>query len=71
MKSSLYSLLTFAAAVSAWLPADRDLFGEHPNAVARNIASGNGRSVKRFGPSFNKIRGVNLGSLFIIEPWSK
>jgi aryl-phospho-beta-D-glucosidase BglC (GH1 family) len=69
MKGSLLSLLTLSVAVSAWLPAERDLFGEQPNSVARSIASGKGRSVKRFGPSFNKIRGVNLGSLFIIEPW--
>jgi aryl-phospho-beta-D-glucosidase BglC (GH1 family) len=69
MKYSLISLLALTGAVSAWLPADRNLFGEHPNSVARSISIGNGRSIKRFTSGFNKIRGVNLGSLFIIEPW--
>ncbi|KAF1963388.1 putative glucan endo-1,6-beta-glucosidase B [Byssothecium circinans] len=45
------------------------MFGEQPNSVVRNIPAGQGRTVKRFNPSFNKIRGVNVGSLFVVEPW--
>jgi glucan endo-1,6-beta-glucosidase len=69
MRSSLLSLLALTSAVTAWLPHERNMFGEQPNSVARNIAAGKGRTVKRFDSGFNKIRGVNLGSLFIIEPW--
>jgi aryl-phospho-beta-D-glucosidase BglC (GH1 family) len=69
MKTSILSLLTFSGAALAWLPAERDLFGEQPNSVVSHVAAGNGRSVKRFDSGFNKIRGVNLGSLFIVEPW--
>ncbi|PVI00523.1 glycoside hydrolase family 5 protein [Periconia macrospinosa] len=69
MKCTIVNLLALSGAVTAWLPSERNLFGEQPNSVARNLPAGQGRSVKRFDPSFNKIRGVNLGSLFIIEPW--
>ncbi|KAF2711760.1 glycoside hydrolase family 5 protein [Pleomassaria siparia CBS 279.74] len=69
MKASLLSLLAISTAVSAWLPHERNFFGEQPNSVARNLAAGKGRSVKRYLSTFNKIRGVNLGSLFIVEPW--
>ncbi|ORY04290.1 glycoside hydrolase superfamily [Clohesyomyces aquaticus] len=55
MKFSLLSLLALGTAVQAWLPHERNLFGEQPSS--------------RFSSSYNKIRGVNLGSLFIIEPW--
>ncbi|KAF2640280.1 glycoside hydrolase [Massarina eburnea CBS 473.64] len=69
MKYSALSLLALSTSVSAWLPSERNFFGEQPNSVVRNIPAGQGRAVKRFDSSFNKIRGVNLGSLFIIEPW--
>jgi len=69
MKSTILSLLALISAVSAWLPHERNFFGEQPNSVAHNLASGKGRTVKRYLSAFNKIRGVNLGSLFIIEPW--
>ncbi|KAL5410855.1 hypothetical protein PMIN04_010490 [Paraphaeosphaeria minitans] len=64
MRGSILSLLTFTSAVSAWLPAERGLF----KSEARSLSIGQGRSItKRFNPE--KIRGVNLGSLFIVEPW--
>lgn len=62
MRYSILSLLALSGAVTAWLPAERNLF-------ARSIAMGKGRSMKRFDANSTKIRGVNLGSLFIIEPW--
>jgi len=64
MRGSLLSLLTLTSAVSAWLPSERDLFSARSNV----LSIGQGRSIKRTNPT-NKIRGVNLGSLFIIEPW--
>ena len=64
MRGSILSLLTFTGAVSAWLPAERGLF----KSEARSLSIGQGRSItKRFNPE--KVRGVNLGSLFIVEPW--
>lgn len=66
MKYSLFSLFAFSSAVSAWLPYERDLFSRYPNNY---ISAGKGRSVKRFDSGNSKVRGVNLGSLFIIEPW--
>ncbi|KAL5392764.1 hypothetical protein DPSP01_000464 [Paraphaeosphaeria sporulosa] len=64
MRGSILSLLTFGSAVSAWLPAERGFF----KSEARSLSIGQGRSItKRFNP--DKIRGVNLGSLFIVEPW--
>ncbi|KAF2477974.1 glycoside hydrolase [Lindgomyces ingoldianus] len=69
MKLSVLSLLAITTAVSAWLPHERNLFGEQPNSVASYLPAGRGRAVKRFTSGYNKIRGVNLGSLFIIEPW--
>lgn len=70
MKTSLLSLLCLSSAVSAWLPADRNLFGDQVQNVARTISIGKGRSLKRWvSGNNNKMRGVNLGSLFIIEPW--
>lgn len=47
----------FATVTHAWLPADRGLF------------KGKGRLSKPRYPGSEKIRGVNLGSLFVVEPW--
>lgn len=67
-------LLTLLASLilpaSAWLP------GEHKDIYARDgtnlfntteIVSDN--SGKRWLPASGKIRGVNMGSLFVLEPW--
>ena len=71
MRSSLLSILALSSAVTAWLPQDSNLFGEQrSNNVAKRLSIGKGRSTKRFETGFkSKIRGVNLGSLFIVEPW--
>ncbi|KAI5813021.1 glycoside hydrolase superfamily [Pyronema omphalodes] len=50
-------LATLATVAQAWLPGDKLL--THDNSTIS----------KRWLPSNGKIRGVNLGSLFIIEPW--
>ncbi|KFH43073.1 Glucan endo-1,6-beta-glucosidase B-like protein [Hapsidospora chrysogenum ATCC 11550] len=55
MQSKLSALALFLATTSAWTPYTRDLV--------------NAASTKRWLPSADKIRGVNLGSQFIIEPW--
>ena len=77
MRLSAVALLAVATTVSAWMP------GEHKDILApdgTNLFAGatlfntstTGRSgSKRWLPSTNggKIRGVNLGSLFVFEPW--
>ena len=66
MRLSLVSLLGCLAISHAWLPSDKGLFGETKNTTIPNLAVGKGRAVL---PTSGKIRGVNLGSMFIVEPW--
>jgi glucan endo-1,6-beta-glucosidase len=70
MHFSTLLLSTFALTSWAWLPSERDLFRvSTQDASETSLPAGKGRTVKRFLPSSGKIRGVNLGSLFIVEPW--
>ncbi|KAH7118847.1 putative glucan endo-1,6-beta-glucosidase B [Dendryphion nanum] len=62
-------VLGLSSVVNAWLPHERNLFGAQPDSIFVYFAAGKGRTIKRYLPSFNKIRAVNLGSLFVIEPW--
>ena len=63
MLSSLFAFLAFAPLISAWLPGiDKQIL------AANGIDLFNQTSPKRSLPS-GKIRGVNLGSLFVFEPW--
>jgi hypothetical protein len=59
------SLLTIC---NAWLPADKGLA-----LFATGSSSSDGgeshQDLRRWLPASGKIRGVNLGSLFIVEPW--
>jgi hypothetical protein len=65
--NTVLSVAFFAAHGLAWFP------GEHRELISNdgdnlfNI-SGSGNS-KRWTPASGKIRGVNLGSLFVVEPW--
>ncbi|KAH8649764.1 hypothetical protein BGZ61DRAFT_375955 [Ilyonectria robusta] len=53
----LIALVFLCATVThAWLPADRGLF------------KGKGKLSQLSHPGAEKIRGVNLGSLFVVEP---
>ena len=64
-------LIAFAMVANAWLPKDNGYFSEHGNSTTySNTIINNHRSFKnrRNIPSF-EIRGVNLGSMFIVEPW--
>jgi aryl-phospho-beta-D-glucosidase BglC (GH1 family) len=68
MKFVFLSFLFFATAAEAWMPTDRNLF----NASTTKNASHNAASSnfgKRYLRRDGKIRGVNLGSMFIFEPW--
>lgn len=61
-------ILSFAAAVSAWIPSTRNLTALDGNNLFEAPAGGVG-SAKRWLPGKLPIRGVNLGSLFVVEPW--
>ncbi|QDS69220.1 hypothetical protein FKW77_001058 [Venturia effusa] len=71
MHFSILVLSSLAATAWAWLPSERNLFNvaDPSDAFDTHIPAGNGRSRKRTLPSSGKIRGVNLGSLFVLEPW--
>ncbi|EON68619.1 hypothetical protein W97_07877 [Coniosporium apollinis CBS 100218] len=70
MRFSLLALVGSAALSHAWLPSDKDLFGANStDATEKQIAAGKGRMQTTWLPASGKIRGVNLGSLFIVEPW--
>jgi hypothetical protein len=64
MKSSLYAAFTLMAMAHAWLSHGT----ESSDSTTTRLPAGRGRSVKRYSTN-SKIRGVNLGSHFIIEPW--
>lgn len=74
----LFSLVT-AGLVTAWLPGEHktitardgtNLFNSTPSVTYGSSQSVTGRSAtKRWLPGSGKIRGVNLGALFVLEPW--
>ncbi|KAF2205036.1 glycoside hydrolase [Delitschia confertaspora ATCC 74209] len=56
-------------AVNAWLPYKRDLLGERVNKTNSSLLTAQGHITAGSSPTYDKIRGVNLGSLFVVEPW--
>ncbi len=60
-----FALLSLASVTEAWLPHERGMFGWEE----AHIPAGKGRIERRWLPKPGKVRGVNLGSSFIIEPW--
>jgi len=72
MMGKLATLLTFAGLASAWSPHERDMSA---SSHGGNLFKGNATEVfdrngmKRWLPGKLPIRGVNLGSMFIIENW--
>ncbi|MCJ1483362.1 hypothetical protein MMC06_003529 [Schaereria dolodes] len=80
MRASLLVVAGCAALVSAWMPIHKNLFNapgalNFQNSTANSTANSTtnswprGRSSRRWLPATNKIKGVNLGSMFILEPW--
>ncbi|KAL1847720.1 hypothetical protein Plec18170_008381 [Paecilomyces lecythidis] len=65
----LYALSILAGLAAAWLPGvHRDIYSlDGKNLFNRSIPFRG--SSKRWLQSSGKIRGVNLGSLFVFEPW--
>ncbi|KAF2837873.1 glycoside hydrolase family 5 protein [Patellaria atrata CBS 101060] len=65
-----FLLAILAAVTQAWLPQDRNLFGnETQDAVSQTVVADIGRRAQNWLPARGKIRGVNLGAFLIIEPW--
>jgi aryl-phospho-beta-D-glucosidase BglC (GH1 family) len=73
MQSKLSALALFLATARAWTPYTRGKWTmTHPTVRTKktdNTDLVNATSTKRWLPNEDKIRGVNLGSQFIIEPW--
>ena len=74
MRTTTLFLSAFSALCSftvAWMPGEhRDIVArDGTNLFKRNMPVVDGSGNKRWLPGVPKIRGVNLGSLFIIEPW--
>lgn len=67
--SFLTALAALASSAHAWLPTDDSHAGLNKRDVALFTYPLHPDSNKRWLPSSNKIRGVNLGSLFVYEPW--
>lgn len=61
-------LLALAAVACAWLPNTNKAITANDDRDFSNSA-GNMNSIKRWLPDLGKIWGVNLGSLFVFEPW--
>jgi len=79
MQLKTLAFLASAALVTAWLPGEHknvtavdgtNLFEATPSWTYDSSRSVTGRSAtKRWLPASGKIRGVNLGSMFVFEPW--
>lgn len=65
MRPQITILLAAATVVSAWMPgAHKDIYSRDGSNLFNTTTS-----EKRWLPSKTPIRGVNLGSLFVFEPW--
>ena len=69
--SSLALLLALVASPAlAWLPGQhKEIYALDGTNLFNTTAQGGESESKRWLPASGKIRGVNLGSLFVFEPW--
>lgn len=74
----LLALLGLAAVTSAWLPVvdksltsvhGKNLFVTNATEINETVSVAGRHKFKRWLPGTLPIRGVNLGALFIVEPW--
>jgi glucan endo-1,6-beta-glucosidase len=65
------ALLALAASPArAWLPSEhREIYARDGTNLFNNTALGGDATSKRWLQASGKVRGVNLGSLFVFEPW--
>ncbi|KAI1857584.1 uncharacterized protein JN550_013153 [Neoarthrinium moseri] len=67
-----FASAAWASLAQAWLPNDGTKTitnRDGVNIFARDVPSSGDTKSPRYLPSFSKVRGVNLGSQFIVEPW--
>src|ERR1700726_4453253 len=70
MRLHLIILLALTSLSSAWLPVEHKVLVSRDGTNLFNATTLTGRrSVKRWLPGSGAIRGVNLGSMFVFEPW--
>ena len=54
----------------AWLPGEhKEIYARDGTNLFNNTAFGVASPSKRWLQASGKVRGVNLGSLFVFEPW--
>ena len=71
MLFSFAACLTLAATPAlGWLPGEhKEIYARDGTNLFNNTAFGVNLSPKRWLQASGKVRGVNLGSLFVFEPW--
>lgn len=75
MLSHFIIIVSCAVAVSAWMPQSRNMTARDGNDLfeSKDIPSSNdkrsGNATEDWLPGKLPIRGVNLGSMFVVEPW--
>jgi len=63
-------LALLATPVLAWLPGEhKEIYARDGTNLFNNTAFGVDSYSKRWFQASGKVRGVNLGSLFVFEPW--
>ncbi|KAN0105831.1 glycoside hydrolase family 5 protein [Hyaloscypha variabilis] len=68
--SSVPWLALLATPVLSWLPGEhKEIYARDGTNLFNNTAFGVDSSSKRWLQASGKVRGVNLGSLFVFEPW--
>ncbi|KAH6984851.1 glycoside hydrolase superfamily [Ilyonectria sp. MPI-CAGE-AT-0026] len=67
--SLLVAIAAFASSAQAWLPSDGSAAAVDKRSLGLFPPPGQEGVDKRWLPGSGKIRGVNLGSLFVFEPW--
>lgn len=64
------SFVNLFALANAWLPwQEKEIFARDGTTLFRRDLHKYDSQLRRYLPSASKIRGVNLGSLFVFEPW--
>jgi aryl-phospho-beta-D-glucosidase BglC (GH1 family) len=68
--TSMTLLALAASPVLAWLPGEhKEIYARDGTNLFNNTALGGDSTSKRWLQASGKVRGVNMGSLFVFEPW--
>ncbi|RDW92243.1 putative endo-beta-1,6-glucanase-2 [Coleophoma crateriformis] len=70
---SVAAFLGLASITSAWMPGNKNITASDGNDLFARTSSPQPKaypsSDSPWGPNIGKIRGVNLGSMYVFEPW--